>query len=66
MNDKHDTCKKLLTVSEASKELGIGKSATYRLVWAEKLRHIRLGKKILIPFAELDAFIQRELEGLTL
>lgn len=56
--------KKLLTVKDAANFLGIGKSATYRLIWGNRLKHIRHGKRIYIPRTELDEFMTRELEGI--
>lgn len=56
--------KKLFTITDAANYLGIGRSATYRLVWGNRLRHIRQGKRIYVPRQELDEFMTRELEGI--
>lgn len=58
------TEKKLVPVTEAAHILGIAKSAIYRLVKANRLKTVNLGKKILIPVTELDDFIDRELGDL--
>lgn len=55
---------KLNTVAQASKQLGIGKGAIYRLVKANRLRAIRLGRKIVIPQIEINTFSTREFEGI--
>jgi len=39
----------------------IGRSAIYELVRANRIRHVRLGRKILIPATELTEFPHREM-----
>lgn len=39
----------------------IGRSAIYELVRANRIRHVRLGRKILIPATELTEFPLREM-----
>lgn len=50
----------LVTVREASRELGLGRDVTYQLVRDGRLRSVRLNRRILIPRAELAAFVHRE------
>ena len=40
--------------------LGIGRDSMYDLVKAGKIRSIRIGRKIRIPVAELERFLERE------
>ena len=52
----------LVGVREAARELGIGRDSAYALVREGRLRHVSLGRRVLIPRTELEAFVQRELE----
>ena len=53
----------LLSVREVAPLLRLGRDATYELVRSGRLRSIRLNRKVLIPRTELEAFVQRELDG---
>jgi excisionase family DNA binding protein len=53
----------LLSVREAAQELGLGRDSTYALVREGRLRTVRVGARVLVPRAELDAFVARETEG---
>ena len=46
-----------LTVEEAARLLGIGRSLAYELVATGDLPSIRLGRRILIPRAAVDALL---------
>jgi excisionase family DNA binding protein len=52
----------LLSVREAARELGIGRDSAYGLVREGRLRSVRIGARVLVPRAELEAFCARELE----
>jgi len=54
--------KPLLTPDEFRDALGgaIGRGSIYELVRVGRVRSVRLGRKILIPSAEVSAFIERE------
>lgn len=54
--------KLLLTPDEFRDALGgaIGRGSIYELVRAGRIRSVRLGRKILIPITEVNAFIERE------
>ena len=41
----------------------IGRNSVYGLIQANRIKHIRLGRKILIPRSELTDFLVRELEA---
>lgn len=41
----------------------IGRNSLYGLIQAKRVKHIRLGRKILIPRSELTDFLVRELEA---
>jgi excisionase family DNA binding protein len=46
-----------LSVPEAAAQLGISRSHAYDLVRAKELPHLRLGRRIVIPRAQLEAWI---------
>jgi excisionase family DNA binding protein len=50
----------LVSPRMAAPILGIGRDAVYELVREGRLRAVRLGRKILIPVSELEAFVARE------
>lgn len=53
-----------LDVSEAAALLGLGRNTTYTLVRSGRLRSVRVGRRLVIPRSELDAFLEREaMEG---
>ena len=56
----------LLTVEEAARRLGIGKTLAWELVWAGVLPSVRLGRCVRIPLAALEEWIAqrvRDKEG---
>ena len=53
----------LLTVDEAARRLGIGKTLAWELVWAGVLPSVRLGRCVRIPLAALEAWITEQMEG---
>ncbi len=46
-----------MTVAEASKKLGISRSEMYRLIHDRRISHYRIGGKIVLLPADLDAFL---------
>jgi len=50
----------LVSVREAARELGLGRDSTYSLVRVGRLRSVRVGRRVLVPRAELEAFVVRE------
>lgn len=53
----------LVSVRDAARELGIGRDSTYALVREGRLRSISVGRRILVPRTELEAFVEREADG---
>ncbi|ADQ06481.1 DNA binding domain protein, excisionase family [Caldicellulosiruptor hydrothermalis 108] len=49
--------KKAYTVQEAAKLLSLGKTTIYELIWQNKLKHIKIGRKIIIPETAIQEFI---------
>jgi excisionase family DNA binding protein len=52
-----------LTVNETAQALNISRATVYQLIRAGRLRTLKAGRRTLIPRRELDAFLERELEG---
>lgn len=50
--------KKAYTVQEAARLLSLGKLTVYELIWQNKLKHIKIGRKIIIPEAAIQEFIE--------
>jgi excisionase family DNA binding protein len=53
----------LLSVREAARALGIGRDTAYELVKEGRLRAVRIGRRLLVPQAELSGFVERESGG---
>jgi len=53
----------LVGVREAARVLGLGRDTAYQLVREGRLRAVRVGRRVLVPRAELEAFIAREAGG---
>ena len=49
------------TVEEAAAALNLGRSLTFTLINEGRLHAVRLGRKIIIPVTELQAFLDREM-----
>jgi excisionase family DNA binding protein len=49
-----------LNLTDAAALLGCTLSCLRRLLWANKLKYIRLGKRFVIPVQELREFIDRQ------
>lgn len=46
-----------LTVEQAAKALGIGRSTAYELVHTGDIPSLRLGRRIVVPVARLEALL---------
>ena len=53
---------KLLTIEEICAELGVGKNTAYKI--AKSVRHVKIGRRILVPGQELYAYIEKHLQDL--
>lgn len=53
----------IMTVMEAAKILKVGRSTMYRLIEDGSIRHVRIGRKILIPREYLRLFLETEGRG---
>ncbi len=52
-----------LNIMEAAYQLGIGRNKTLELVHSGRLKSVRVGRRIVIPHRELEAFLARETEA---
>jgi excisionase family DNA binding protein len=50
-----------VSVREAGRTLSIGRDTTYQLIREGRLKAVRIGRRLLIPRSELEAFLQREM-----
>ena len=53
----------LLTVEEAARRLGIGRSLAWRLVRSGELPSVRLGRLVRVPERNLQAWLDRRCQG---
>lgn len=49
----------VLTVMEAAETLKVGRTTMYRLVRDGKVKHLKIGRKVLIPRKYLRIFIEK-------
>ena len=52
---------KLLTIEELCRTLGIGKTTAYQLV--KQMKHVKIGRRILVPETELLRYIQDHIKS---
>ena len=50
--------KRLMTVREASRYLGLAEATLYRYVWQRTVRFVRLGRAVRFDKRDLDALIE--------
>jgi excisionase family DNA binding protein len=48
------------TVKDACRVLGIGRSMLYKLIAESKLKPIKIGRRTLIPRAEIERLFKKE------
>ena len=64
---EHDDDRRLLlTVPEAAAVLAIGRTTLYELVGTGQLATVRIGRAVRIPRAELEAFVSRRCQTVSL
>ena len=49
-----------VSVPEAGRRLGIGKSLAWDLVWRGELRSLRLGSRVVVPVKAIEALLEGE------
>lgn len=53
----------VMTVMEAARTLKVGRSTMYQLIRSGAVKHVRIGKKILVPREYLQLFLETEGRG---
>ena len=53
-----DGALRAVSVEKAAKSLGLGRTLTWQLVKAGKLRTVRAGNRVLVPLAAIDDFLK--------
>jgi len=57
--DRGPAPERLLGVPEAAEQLGIGRSRLYAELAAGRVRHVKAGRRTLIPASEVRRFAER-------
>lgn len=52
-----------ISVKEAAQMLGISKSHAYDLIRQDELPHVRLGRRVVVPYRELEEWVSRHIDG---
>lgn len=52
-----------LTAAELQEALGLGRSTVYALMQRSDFPTVRIGRKILVPIAELQHWLHEQAEG---
>lgn len=50
----------LLTVEEAARRLGIGRTLAWRLIQERQLPSVRVGRCVRVPVRELEAWVEEQ------
>lgn len=53
----------LVSIPETCRLLSLGRTSVYELIEAGDLRVIRVGRRVLVPTAELDRVIEQRMPG---
>lgn len=57
------TSRGYIEVKDFAEHFGIGRMKVYELIWNDELRHVRIGRKILIPLDAVDEFVADHQSG---
>lgn len=60
MSEKHPLA---LTVPDAARQLGVGRNTLYNAVKRKEVPHIRIGRRLLIPWSALESFLASPVAG---
>jgi excisionase family DNA binding protein len=61
--DAHHRPPITISVREAAQLLGISKSHAYDLIRQEQLPHVRLGRRVVVPYRELEEWVRSHIDG---
>lgn len=53
----------LLTVKEVSVRLDVHEKTVYRLIWASKLRYVRVGRLVKVPREAILEYLKRAMDS---
>ncbi|MDI6712696.1 MAG: helix-turn-helix domain-containing protein [Anaerosomatales bacterium] len=56
---EHGAERLLVSVQEASRMLGVHRSTFYELMGSGALKPVKIGRRTLVPVAELEGFVER-------
>lgn len=62
MTEMETTSSEALTILEAAETLRIGRTMMYHLVKTGQVKHLKIGRKIIIPRKYLREYIENEVE----
>lgn len=62
MVDRREQERLTLTVPEVAARLGIGRNQAYELARAGRIPVIRLGKRMLVPVAALERWLEEQVQ----
>jgi excisionase family DNA binding protein len=54
-----ETVKLLLPITDAAAACGLGRSKFYELIGAGEIRVVKVGRRSLVPWTELEDFVDR-------
>ena len=54
--------KRLLTAEDLSRELGVGRTTAYSLLWSETIPSMKVGRLRKVRREDLDAYIEARME----
>lgn len=55
--------RRVLSVEEAGRLLGLGKSASYQAIARNEIPHIRIGRRIIVPLEALERLFKYGING---
>lgn len=59
----HEPTSLALNLKDVQRELRLGRNKVLELIHSGRLRHVRAGRRIIVPRRELEAFLEREAMG---
>lgn len=60
---EHRAAPLAVSVNEAARLLSVSRVTIYRAIWRGELKAMKIGARTLIPYKELEAFLERGLGG---
>jgi excisionase family DNA binding protein len=60
---RHPLSKRLLSVEELARELGIGRTSAYALLWSGQIPSMKVGRLRKVRAEDVEAFIAERMES---